>query len=84
MTKAKQPVSQVFINNLRALMEMRGDTTYSLADRSGVPQATISRIILDRNKISLDNADKLAGAYGLDGWYLLLPNLNAATEGHKK
>ena len=58
-------------------MDMRGDTTYSLAKRSGVPQGTVSRIILGKNKISIENADKLAAAYGLDGWHLLLRNLDA-------
>lgn len=72
----KKPTDQVVIENLKILMEMRGDTTYSLAKRSGVPQGTVSRIILGKNKISVENADKLAAAYGLDGWHLLLRNLS--------
>ena len=72
----KKPTNQVVIDNIKTLMQMRGDTTYSLAKRSGVPQGTVSRIILGKNKISIDNADKIASAYGLDGWHLLLRNLN--------
>lgn len=67
----------VVIENVKTLMGMRGDTTYSLAERSGLAQSTVSNILSGRHKISVDTADVLAAAYGLDGWHLLLRDLSS-------
>lgn len=66
---------KVVIANLKTLMTDNGDSTYSLAKRSGIPQSTVSRFLNNGAKISVEAAEQLAGAYGLEGWHLLMRDL---------
>jgi transcriptional regulator with XRE-family HTH domain len=72
----KKPTKTVVIENIRTLMRINDDTTYSLAEKSGLPQSTIVNILSGRHKISVEAADTVAAAYGLEGWHLLMRNLN--------
>ena len=65
-------------------MTMNGDSTHSLAKRSGIPQRTVANVLSGNHKISVEAADTLAAAYGLDGWHLLLPDLPADLTQSKK
>jgi len=56
-------------------MALHDDTTYALAKRSGMPQSSIMNILSGRHSISIDKAEAIAAAYGLDGWHLLLRDL---------
>ena len=46
-----------------------------LAAKSGVSQRQISNILSDATSCSVDTAQALAKAFGLEGWHLLVPNL---------
>ena len=77
LVRMAKSTKEVVIANVKTLMSMRQDTTYSLAKRAGLAQSTIVNILSGRHKISVDTAESLANAYGLDGWHLLLRNLDA-------
>ena len=80
----KKPTKQVVIDNVKTLMQKNGDTTYSLADRSGLAQSTVVNILSGKHKISVESADIIATAYGLEGWHLLMRNLPAELLSSKK
>ena len=62
--------------NLQALMAENGLTQNQLSKKSGVSQRTISNMLdPDGPNPQLDNVDKVASAFGLDGWHLIMPNL---------
>ena len=73
----KMPTKQVVIENIRRLMAHNEDTTYSLAERSGVPQSTVVNMLSGKHKISIETTEQIAQAYGLEGWHLLMRNLSA-------
>lgn len=56
-------------------MAAHEDSTYTLGKRAGMSQKTVHNVLAGRHKVSVESADKLAGAYGLAGWHLLLPGL---------
>ena len=70
------PTKQVVIENIRRLMSHNEDTTYSLAERSGVPQSTVVNMLSGKHKISIETTEQIAQAYGLEGWHLLMRNLS--------
>lgn len=68
----------VVAQNLKALMDAKiGPTSQSeLKRRSGVAQATIGRILSKETAASIETLTDLAGAYGLEGWQLLVPGMH--------
>jgi transcriptional regulator with XRE-family HTH domain len=77
MACMKRPsTTEVFLWNLDFLMEENGDSTYTLAKRAGMSQRTVANIVGRlQEKVSLEQAEALAGAYGLEGWHMIMPNL---------
>lgn len=75
--KARQNAYETFVKNLRYLIVAKNMTQTELAKLSGVAQKTISNILsVEKGQIpSVETADKLASAFGLAGWHLLMPNL---------
>ena len=73
----RKPTKEVVIENIKTLVKINDDTTYSLADKSGLPQSTVVNILSGRHKISIEAADQIAAAYKLAGWHLLMRNLNS-------
>jgi transcriptional regulator with XRE-family HTH domain len=73
----RKPTKEVVIENIKTLMKINSDTTYSLAERSGLAQSTVVNILSGRHKISVEAADQIAAAYKLEGWHLLMRNLNS-------
>ena len=66
----------VVIDNIKKLMRLRGDSIRDLAERSNIHKSTIGNLLSGRHKISVEAADAIARAYGLEGWHLLMPNLS--------
>lgn len=62
-------------------MALHEDTTYALAKRSRMPQSSIMNILSGKHAISIDKAEAIAAAYGLEGWHLLLRDLPADLQG---
>jgi transcriptional regulator with XRE-family HTH domain len=65
-----------FAKNLHLLMQHHGDTQWSLANKSGVSQKTISNMLNpgDSSSPNLANVALIAKAYKLKTWHLLFPN----------
>lgn len=75
--KSRHGAHETFVKNLRYLISAKSMTQTELAKLSGVAQKTISNILsVEKGQIpSVETADKLAQAFGLSGWHLLMPNL---------
>ena len=74
----KTPARQVLAHNLRSLMKRTPDldTQEKLAKRAGVAQTSVSQILRPDNTAAkspkLDQVEKIAFAFGLATWQLLL------------
>lgn len=63
--------------NLALLMRRAGVNQVELAKKSGVSQRQISNILRRETGCSIEHADALARAFGLQGWHLIMPTLTA-------
>lgn len=61
--------------NLRYLLDSRDWTEKDLAIKSGVAQKTVNNALHQRTATSIDNADRMGRAFGLDGWQMIKPGL---------
>ena len=70
----------VLRQNLKALMAATKDgpkTQGALFRKSGVAQATIGRILTGKGENArIETVDRLANAYGLQGWQLMVPGMD--------
>lgn len=69
----------VLSRNLKALMGSgRGPKSQNaLRAKAGVAQATIGRILSARGENArIETVDRLAKAYGLEGWQLMIPGMD--------
>lgn len=70
----------ILAQNVKALMGTKGgpNTQAALAERSGVAQATIGRILnpTGKNAARIDTVTAIAKAYGLEGWQLMVAGMN--------
>lgn len=62
-------------DNLRLLLKETGITTTGLAAKSGISKRMIDYILSGERGASIDVAESLAKAFGLNGWQLIKPNL---------
>jgi len=62
-------------SNIQWLKEASGDTYRDIEKRCGVGHSIIQRIVTGERSPTIDQAEAIASAYGLEGWHLLLPNL---------
>ena len=62
---------EVLADNLNRLMEKRGDSCISLAQRSGVSHGTIDRLRKAQVSAGVDHLDGIAKAYGIEAADLL-------------
>lgn len=61
--------------NLAMLVDKKGWSIEELARRSHVSSRMIHFILKDERTASIEIAEKLARAFGLEGWHILMPNL---------
>ena len=72
----KRPATRATLAaNLAALMQQAGWNQVELSRRSGVSQRQISNILRQDTGCSVEHADALARAFGLQGWHLIMPTL---------
>lgn len=62
--------------NVRLLMQLREWDQPALAKAAGVSQKTISNVLNERTSVQLDVVEAIAQAFGLNGWHLIMPNLD--------
>lgn len=66
--------------NLRALMKKAKHSERDLAHKSGVAQKTVNNILNARGEAKIPTVERLAAAYGLNGWQLLVKSLGKDVE----
>lgn len=66
---------EAIIRNLRHLMRKEKLSEQALAKRAGVAQKTINKILNNQSAPTLDTISRLAAAFGLNNWHLIMPNL---------
>jgi transcriptional regulator with XRE-family HTH domain len=67
--------TETLIVNLKMLLNKTSTTTGWLSERSGVSKRMIDYILAGERKPTIDVADRLANAYGITGWQLIMPSL---------
>jgi transcriptional regulator with XRE-family HTH domain len=74
-TTMKQMPAQTLVHNLNMLLNKTNISISELSRRSGVTGRMIHYILNGERTPSVDIAGKLAGAFGLTGWQLIMPSL---------
>lgn len=72
---ARQATRDNLVGNLQWLMTTTGWNQVEVAKRSGVSQKSISKILRREMVPTIELADKLAAAFGLSGWHIIMPDL---------
>ncbi len=72
---ARQSTRDNLVSNLTWLMSTTGWNQVDVAKRSDVSQKSISKILRNEMVPTIELADKLAAAFGLSGWHLIMPDL---------
>lgn len=76
MITNKNTTRHTLAGNLKVLMDTKGWTQTQTATKSGVSQRTVSNMLdPDGPSPSLDKVEQIAAAFGLNGWHLIMPNL---------
>jgi transcriptional regulator with XRE-family HTH domain len=68
----------VLARNLRNLMATKAGprSQTALRKKSGVAQATIGRILKQETEAGVETVDRLAKAFGLEGWQMMVPGMD--------
>lgn len=75
LSMAKKSTRDNLVANVRWLMSETGWTQVELAERSGVSQTAISKVLRGDMVPTIEFAEKLASAFGLSGWHIIMPDL---------
>lgn len=71
----KNKTADIVVNNIKMLLQKTGWSVPELEKKSGVPKRTIYAYLKKERKPSVEITDEIAQGFGLNGWHLLLPNL---------
>ena len=77
MAEKKLRMREIVARNLRALMDSEGVSEHWVADKSGVSQKAINKILKCESSPGIETIDKVAKAFGLHGWQLQLQTFAA-------
>lgn len=66
---------EILSSNLRALIDLHEWSERALAEKSKVAQKTINKILNQQSSPTAEITEKLAKAFGLNGWQLMFPDL---------
>lgn len=66
---------ETLARNLQFLMDLHGYTEAVVAKRADVSQKSVNNLLHQRHPPNLEVVDKVAGAFGLNLWQIILPNL---------
>lgn len=75
MSRASDSIQDVFVENVKRLMERRGWRQEQLGEKSGISQSHIGNLLRKQHAPSPKKIDRIAAAFGLPGWLLLVPDL---------
>lgn len=65
----------IFAENVRTLMQRRKLTQDQLGKKAGISQRHVSSVLRQENAPTAEIIGKIAGAFNLPAWLLLVPNL---------
>ena len=68
--------------NLRLLLDHNKWSEHKLATKSGIAQKTINNILNEESSPTVATTSRLASAFRVDGWVLMLPNMPADISTH--
>lgn len=71
----RTPPKESLARNLRFLMDLEVLSEAAVAKRSKVSQKAINNILNGTSGGTLNSVDKIADAFGLTAWHLIMPNL---------
>ncbi len=77
MQKKRPHTTETLARNLNFLMEKHGYSEKEMEKRSGVSSKTINNMRNAKHTATIENAEKVAGVFGLKGWQLIVPGLAA-------
>lgn len=75
MSAASDSIQDVFVANVKRLMERRGWRQEKLAGKSGISQSHIGNLLRKQHAPTSGVIEAVADAFGLPGWLLLVPEL---------
>lgn len=75
ISMAKKSTRDNLVSNVKWLMNETGWTQVELAEKSGVSQTAISKVLRGEMNPTVEFAEKLASAFGLSGWHIIMPDL---------
>lgn len=78
--KPRGVIESILGNNLDALMVYRKElsTNHKVANKIKIPARTVGRIRNAESSCSIDTLAKLARAFSIEPWHLLIPNYDPA------
>ena len=71
----KITTSKTLINNLSHLMILYDYDSAKVAKKSGLTKRAVQYYLNGERVPSIEKAEQLASAFGLEGWHLIMPNL---------
>lgn len=76
-SERKNPLASVAANVAKCMESGRGPASQiALGAKVGIGQSTVGRILTGENDPRIGTLDKIAAAYGLETWQLLVPDLD--------
>jgi transcriptional regulator with XRE-family HTH domain len=84
MTTQRASTRETFQRNLRMLKRLYQISSKTIAERCGVSERMVDYLLAGERTPTIEVADDLARAFGLNGWQLLLPHLTADLARHNK
>lgn len=73
-------IDQLLLNNIRALLEKRGETQKDLARWAGHHETWLSKILREERGIRTSDLENIAGYFGLEVFQLFQPGITPYTE----
>lgn len=70
----------ILVHNIRALLDQRKDSQRDLAMWMGHHESWLSKILKAERRLGLDEIDRMADYFGLQGYQLLAPGIGPLTE----
>lgn len=75
MAKPRPKTTETLARNLNFLMAKYDYSERDIEKRSGVSAKTVNNMRNAKHTGTIQNADKIAAVFGLDGWQLIIPGL---------
>lgn len=75
MTRKRPRTTETLARNLNYLMDKYGYSEKEVERRCGVSSKTINNMRNAKHTATVENTEKVAGVFNLDGWQMIVPHL---------